>query len=784
MLRQELLQLLLRNAILRRSATQPVVSRDGSSARWMLDSLAVTMQARGAELAADCLLELLERFEGRQIATFGTTAIPILQSIVLRSGGRYSGLLVRKEAKRYGSMRRIEGQIRRDEPVIVVDDSISSGYSMQDACRYLEQAGLRVEGGVALVRFGWEHGCSWMQEHGYHIESVYDVWEDLMPNIAGEPKLVRNPTKEFGHLPWSEKNAPSGLHPAQLAREVLNELFRTGCLLRPPEFLDRKYDSSGGAWVSVRDREEIYLRYARDGFWHFPEEAPWSCSEDIIRAAWLAARELGPSSEAVKLLERSAIAVTFFSKLEECHLGDLDNDHYGIVVCSAERPSVMGGALPRMPGIRGEWEQFYHAAYKSAKLREHEPYRIYCHEVLKIVEPGMEWHTSGIPVCAPNSPFQDAGLCAPIARRARELAISQGLGIHESGQPLRDELLPAELDSLYVTVYFDGKLRGCAGSNIQALDRDLQTLVTAALADERFRSVEAPIEPNLIAVSVSLLFNRLFLGKMTPEEVSTRFRLADQALAVRQDERIGLLLPFVAVTHNLDRPSFVHEVIEKAGITGPPFEWIRYDCATWLADWRDCDLTESGFRKPVKRVSFTENVQELIEQHWGYLLRSQREDGSFYFVYDPIRNYRYGGGGLPRSAHAAWALTRAARLLKRSDLALASHRALKFHLDLACEEDGELWLRAEEEPSSVSELAFTLLALMELPIDDARHAIALSIVHTLWSRIDRHGRIATHLHGANVRDEYQDYFPGQVLLALAVAASNETMPPDSEKLLR
>ncbi|MCA1591648.1 MAG: hypothetical protein LC754_03160 [Acidobacteria bacterium] len=100
--RAELLQMLRAQGILHRSETQPVLSRDGSSARWMLNSLAVTLAPRGAELAGRCLLELLHRFDGRQLATYGLTGVPILQSCVLQSGGRYRGLLVRKERKKHG----------------------------------------------------------------------------------------------------------------------------------------------------------------------------------------------------------------------------------------------------------------------------------------------------------------------------------------------------------------------------------------------------------------------------------------------------------------------------------------------------------------------------------------------------------------------------------------------------------------------------------------------------------------------------------------------------------
>jgi len=74
--REELLALLLQHGILRRSETQPVLSRDGTSARWMLDSLPVTLSPRGAALAGRLLLDRLRKFDGRQLATFGLTAVP------------------------------------------------------------------------------------------------------------------------------------------------------------------------------------------------------------------------------------------------------------------------------------------------------------------------------------------------------------------------------------------------------------------------------------------------------------------------------------------------------------------------------------------------------------------------------------------------------------------------------------------------------------------------------------------------------------------------------------
>ena len=151
-----------------------------------------------------CVLELLKRFEGRQIATLGLTAVPILNSCIMQSGGRYHGLLLRQQRKKHGSLKLIEGPIDPDEPTIVIDDSISSGTSMQLASDTLSDAGIRVEGGIFLVRFGWYGGYAAMQEQGYHVEAVTDIWTDFIYHMDDEPKPIGNPTKIFPSFQWSD----------------------------------------------------------------------------------------------------------------------------------------------------------------------------------------------------------------------------------------------------------------------------------------------------------------------------------------------------------------------------------------------------------------------------------------------------------------------------------------------------------------------------------------------------------------------------------------------------
>lgn len=770
--RAELLDLLLRRGILYRSETQPVLSRDGTSARWMLDSLSVTLSPRGAELAGRCVLELLKRFDGRQIATYGLTGVPILQSCLLLDG-RYRGLLVRKERKQHGSCKSIEGEIDRNEPVIVIDDSVSSGTCMAEATERLEEAGLRVEGGICLVRFGWPNGYALMQERGYHMEAVYDIWDDFIARMDDEEKPLANPSKWFPAFEWHEQRAPEGLHPAQLARLVVSEYLSSGKLLRPPEQLDSDYDSAGGAWVSIRARENIHHRHARGGFWHFQGETSRSAADDVVMASLSTAEALPAGEEGLRAVGESAFAVTFFSALERCTPGQLDNDRYGIVVRSLERRERMGGALPRMPGIVNEWAQLQHARIKNAKLVSFEPYEILRHDVVKVVEPDAEWQPTGVPAPAALPWHADPNVCGRIAERARDLVLGQVLGLPATTSPLPDGLLPKNVESSYLTIYIDGHLRGCMGSAVRNLDDDLKTIAAAALHDARFAETE-PVDAGSIAVTVSLLFDPLEIGYAPPDEVVNYYRHGDQALMAYQGERFGLLLPFVAGLWNYDNVTFAEAVLQKAGLSEPPYAWCRFDCATWFAGSDGVWRTVGGFAPPQQNLPPADGLAaQHSKLHLRYLLRHLRDDGTFFSSYQPFQNRLFEGNDPARQAHGAWVLARAHKLLGGDDVGIAAGKAIDALLATALDD-------------SVAEIAFLLLALSNLDDGDPRRSSMTELAAALWQRVELpHGRIATHKAKDDPSLEaYQDYFPGQLLLALAVACQQKASTIDEERLRR
>jgi hypothetical protein len=126
-------------------------------------------------------------------------------------------------------------------------------------------------------------------------------------------------------------------------------------------------------------------------------------------------------------------------------------------------------------------------------------------------------------------------------------------------------------------------------------------------------------------------------------------------------------------------------------------------------------------------------------------------------------------------------------VLARADAAFgasageAAGRTLQFLLGTVRNARDGAWLSFKDHAASVAESAFLLLALCQA---SPSSVWAPRLAATLWSCIDPHGRVQTHRDAAAAADAFQDYFPGQVLLALAGAARAGVHPVDAAKLSR
>jgi hypothetical protein len=82
---------------------------------------------------------------------------------------------------------------------------------------------------------------------------------------------------------------------------------------------------------------------------------------------------------------------------------------------------------------------------------------------------------------------------------------------------------------------------------------------------------DAVSSPADIAVVVALLHDHVDLGVHSVDDVVRRIRLGRHALMAVQDDRSALFLPSVVSRFNLDGAAFAEQLLDKAGITEPPY---------------------------------------------------------------------------------------------------------------------------------------------------------------------------------------------------------------------
>lgn len=65
-------------------------------------------------------------------------------------------IYVRPEAKKHGRQNQIEGQLHKNQKVVVIEDLISTGNSSLNAVKALKEAGAEVKGMIAIFSYGFQ----------------------------------------------------------------------------------------------------------------------------------------------------------------------------------------------------------------------------------------------------------------------------------------------------------------------------------------------------------------------------------------------------------------------------------------------------------------------------------------------------------------------------------------------------------------------------------------------------------------------------------------------------
>ncbi len=742
--RARLRQLLRSGGILWSSGSEVIRGRDGTPAPWAFYSWGVSLTAEGLRLSAACLLDKLATFELTQLASIGYTGLPLLAACVLLGEGRYSGLCVRDRRKAYLSGRQIEGNFDRSRPVVILDDSLSSGTSLLKAIRAIEGAGGTVEGAIALTLFPGRGGLEWANGAGYRTEVIFDVWSDL-----GMAATVPGPPPPLAVV-WSGTSTPDGLHPASLARLTARQWLETGTAPIPPKTLDADYDPTGGVFVSFRTRNDD-IRLARDGFWHFPGE-PSAAPADVVRATVETLVRSGGAIDA-RRLDRLKIAVSFFSPLELTGASGLDFSRYGIVVRSRRFPAKTGGALANTQVFISEIEQLRHASRVNARVDASEPFDLFRHTLHKCVEPGTDWLSYGQEDREAGA-RRDPGLGRRLIREARAELSKALRGERAEGSRVTD--LGFAIGGVAVRLYRDG-LRGYGIGVGADFGRALTDAVAALTRDPRLNAIGAALDSGVLVVSV--LHNPERLGFAPLEKVAEKLRRGLDALEIENAAGRSVLLPSALTYNSWSRRAFVEAAARIAGGVG---RWTTWQVAEWLEVGDEAASLQFGFPDRSEADCDGRTSLDLLA---GYIDRSLDENGLPCYWLDPMNGSVERSGTAARVIHALIMLDAAGRRSGRSDWRKHARQGLGFCLGHA--ESGSLHV-----PGLLGgAMAECLLVAGIAPFPElAASPAGDRLARKAQSLFQPDGRIALGAKSLDAVDDH-DFLPGVALWALATFAS-------------
>jgi len=175
--RRELLELILEVSFEHRE----VVLSSGRKSDFYLDLRQTLMRPLGVALAGQLALERLR--EGPPVEAVGgmvVAAVPFVSAILAaaaKDSDPIVGFFVRKETKKHGLGRRIEGAFSAGMAVALVEDTTTTGGSTLDAVTAVEEAGGKVARVLTLVDRG-EGAREAFLERGLSLEAIFGR-EDL-----------------------------------------------------------------------------------------------------------------------------------------------------------------------------------------------------------------------------------------------------------------------------------------------------------------------------------------------------------------------------------------------------------------------------------------------------------------------------------------------------------------------------------------------------------------------------------------------------------------------------
>ena len=181
----------IRERAIVRSENQRLISPKGGSNNWLIDMRRLFMDAKLLDAIADLFWEKCADALPFQVGGMEVAAIPLLSAILIKSVSRgtpVNGFMVRKERKTHGVGGLIEGTLT-DAPVVIVDDLLNSGTSLEKVRVVLEGEKKAIALAFVLIDYHSLKGQFWRDQHRIPVRSLFSLAQFGLSIERPEPPL-------------------------------------------------------------------------------------------------------------------------------------------------------------------------------------------------------------------------------------------------------------------------------------------------------------------------------------------------------------------------------------------------------------------------------------------------------------------------------------------------------------------------------------------------------------------------------------------------------------------
>jgi len=158
---------------------KPFVLASGKESPYYLDCRKITLYAPSFKLIGELFWEELRYTDIEGVAGMSIGADPIVCAILFASLTEeriLEGILIRKEPKKYGTQKQLEGNFYKGMKIAVVEDVVTTGGSLLKAISACENEGLTIRKVLALVDRE-EGGREKIEERGYEFKAFFTLSE-------------------------------------------------------------------------------------------------------------------------------------------------------------------------------------------------------------------------------------------------------------------------------------------------------------------------------------------------------------------------------------------------------------------------------------------------------------------------------------------------------------------------------------------------------------------------------------------------------------------------------